>query len=54
MALGDHVSFDQLRVVHGLVPDEVQAMMNRELTPGSYVAWRKRLQAFSKRLEFFK
>ncbi len=54
MALSDHVTFDQLRAAHGLAPDEVQALMKRELKPGSYVAWRKRVLAFSKRREFYK
>jgi uncharacterized protein (TIGR03643 family) len=54
MALSDRVSFDQLRALHGLAPDEVQALMKRQLKPGSYVAWRKRVLAFSKRREFYK
>ena len=38
MALSDHVSFAQIPALHGLGPDEVQALIRRELKPGSYVA----------------
>lgn len=54
MALSDHVSFDQLRAVHGLAPNEVKALMMQQLKRGSYVAWRKRVRAFSERREFYK
>ena len=54
MALSDHVSFEQIRALHGLVPDEVQALMKRELKRGSYVAWRKRVRAFTQRRAVYK
>ncbi len=54
MALSDHVSFAQIRALHGLGPDEVQALMRRELKPGSYVAWRKRVRQFTDRRETYK
>ena len=54
MALSDHVSFEQIRALHGLGPSEVQALMKRELKPGSYLAWRKRVRAFSQRRAFYK
>lgn len=54
MALSDHVSFEQIRILHGLAPDEVRAMMRRELKPGSYVAWRKRVRQFAERREAYK
>ena len=54
MALSDHVSFEQLRALHGLGPNEVQALMKRELKRGSYVAWRKRVRAFTQRRAFYK
>lgn len=47
LALSDHVSFDQIRALHGIGPDEVKALMRRELKRGSYVAWRKRVRAMS-------
>ncbi len=54
MALSDQVSFAQIRALHGMGPDEVQALMRRELRSGSYVAWRKRMRQFSDRREFYK
>ena len=54
MALSDHVSFAQIRALHGLGPDEVQALMRSELKPGSYIAWRKRVRQFTERREAYK
>lgn len=54
MALSDHISFAQIQALHGLAPDEVKALMRRELKPGSYVAWRKRVRQFTDRREFYK
>lgn len=54
MALSDHVTFAQLRALHGLGPDEVKALMKRELKRGSFVAWRKRVRQFADRREFYK
>ena len=54
MALSDHVSFEQLRALHGLSPDEVKALMKRELRPGSYLAWRKRVRQFTERRGLYK
>jgi len=54
MALSDHVSFEQIRALHGLSDDEVKALMRRELKRGSYAAWRKRLREFSDRREVYK
>lgn len=47
MALSDHVGFDQIRAQHGLNADQVKALMRRELAPGSYRAWRRRVRRFS-------
>jgi len=47
MALSDHVSFDQIRVLHGLSPDQIKALMRKHLAPGSYRAWRRRVRRFS-------
>lgn len=44
MALSDHVSFDQIQDLHGLEPDEVKALMRRNLKPGRYHAWRRRVR----------
>jgi uncharacterized protein (TIGR03643 family) len=54
MALSDAVSFQTIHAVHGLAPDAVKALMRRELKPGSYRAWRKRVRQFSDRREIYK
>lgn len=54
MALSDHISFQQIRELHGLSPDEVQALMRRELKSNRYVAWRKRVKQFADRRQFYK
>lgn len=54
MALSDHASFDQIRALHGLGPDEVKALMRQNLKPGSYRAWRRRVRAFADRREVYK
>ena len=54
MALSDHVSFAQIRDLHGLSPDQVKALMKRQLTPGSYRAWRRRVRAFADRRAVYK
>ena len=47
MALSDHVSFYQISVVHGLTPDQVKEVMRKNIAPGSYRSWRKRVRHFS-------
>jgi uncharacterized protein (TIGR03643 family) len=47
MALSDHVSFAQIKILHGLGPDQVKALMRANLKPGSYRAWRARVRHFS-------
>lgn len=54
MALSDHVSFDQIRALHGLGPDMVKALMRQNLKSGSYRAWRKRVRQFADRREVYK
>ena len=54
MALSDHASFDQIRTLHGLGPDDVKALMRQNLKSGSYRAWRKRVRTFSDRREVYK
>jgi uncharacterized protein (TIGR03643 family) len=46
MALSDHVSFDQIRALHGLSQDQVEVLMRTTLKPGSYRAWRRRVRQF--------
>jgi uncharacterized protein (TIGR03643 family) len=54
MALSDHVSFDAIRLQHGLGPDQVKALMRSNLKSGSYRAWRKRISAFGERRAHYK
>ena len=54
MALSDHTSFDHIRALHGLGPDQVKTLMRSELKPGSYRAWRKRVRKFGDRREVYK
>jgi len=54
MALSDHITFAQIRALHGVGPDEVRDLMRRRLKPGSYRAWRKRVRRFSDRREVYK
>lgn len=54
MALSDHVSFGAIRTEHGLSPDDVKALMRRELRYGSYQAWRKRVRKFADQREVYK
>ena len=49
MALSDHASFDQIRALHGLGPDEVKALMRQNLKTGSYPAWSRRVRQFADR-----
>ena len=54
MALSDHVSFDQIRTLHGVSPDQVKTLMRTHLRSGSYRAWRKRVRTFGDRREHYK
>jgi len=54
MALSDHVSFDDIRSLHGISPDGVKALMRKHLKSGSYRAWRKRVRTFGDRREHYK
>ena len=54
MALSDHVSFAQIRAVHGLGPDQVKALMRQQLSPGSYRCWRRRVRRFADRRASYK
>ena len=54
MALCDHVSFAQIRALHGLSPDQVKVLMRTNLAPGSYRAWRRRVRQFGDRRATYK
>jgi uncharacterized protein (TIGR03643 family) len=47
MALSDHVSFEQIRAVYGVSPDQIKELMRKHLAPGSYRAWRRRVRHFA-------
>jgi uncharacterized protein (TIGR03643 family) len=54
MALSDHVSFETIKNVYGLTPDEVKTLMRKSLKAGSYRAWRKRVSDFGARRARYK
>ena len=54
MALSDFTSFDNIRTLHGLSPDQVKELMRKTLKSGSYRAWRKRVRTFGDRRETYK
>ena len=54
MALSDHVSFADIRNLHGLSPDQVKALMRSHLSPGSYRSWRRRVRRFANRRASYK
>ena len=54
MALSDFTSFDNIRTLHGVSPDQVKTLMRKTLKPGSYRAWRRRVRAFGDRRESYK
>lgn len=54
LALSDQVAFVAIQSSYGLAPDQVKALMRRELRPGSYRAWRRRVRGFSDQRAFYK
>lgn len=54
MALSDKVSFDTIKDMFGLDQNQVKLLMKAELKPGSYRAWRKRVEKFSARRGVYK
>ena len=47
MALSDKVSFNTIKELFGLDQNHVKLLMKAELKPGSYKAWRKRVEKCS-------
>ena len=43
LALSDKVSFEAIKSEFGLQEIEVKNLMRKNLRPGSYTAWRKRI-----------
>ena len=54
MALSDHVSFADITGQYGLLEKDVVKIMRANLKKGSYKAWRKRVNEFGARREFYK
>ena len=54
MALSDKVPFETIWEPYGLDESRVKLLMKAELRPGSYRAWRKRVERFSKQRDFYK
>ena len=54
MALSDKVSFNTIKELFGLDQSQVKLLMKAELKPGSYKAWRKRVEKFSARRSVYK
>jgi uncharacterized protein (TIGR03643 family) len=54
MALSDHVSFGAIKDLHGLNEDQVKTLMRANLKASRYKAWRRRVQTFGARREFYK
>ncbi len=54
MALSDRVPFDTIKELYGLDENQVKRLMQAELKKGSYRAWRKRVERFSKQRNSYK
>ena len=54
MALSDKISFKQIALEYNLREDDVKKLMRQNLKRGSYKAWRRRVERFSQRREFYK
>ena len=54
MALSDKVPFDTIKELYGLDESRVKLLMKAELKKGSYIAWRKRVERFSKQHRSYK
>ena len=54
MAISDKVQFETIKELYGRDENRVKLLMKAELGPGSYRAWRKRVERFSKQRNFYK
>ena len=54
MALSDKVPFDTIKQLYGLDENQVKRLMKAELKPRSYMAWRKRVERFTKQRSSYK
>ena len=54
MALSDKVPFDTIKELYGLDENQVKKLMQSELRKGSYRAWRRRVEKFSRQRSVYK
>lgn len=54
MALSDKVPFDTIKMLYGLDENQVKRLMKAALKPGSYRAWRRRVERFTKQRGSYK
>ena len=54
LALSDHVSFENIKIIYGIGEKDVKKLMRENLKTRSYKAWRKRVREFSDRRENYK
>ena len=54
MALSDKVPFDTIMMLYGLDENQVKRLMKAALKPGSYRAWRRRVERFTKQRGSYK
>ena len=54
MALSDHISFSSIKAQHNISEKDVKLLMRQNLKPGSYKAWRKRVNEMGSRREHYK
>ena len=54
MALSDKVPFETIKALYGLDENQVKRLMQAELKSGSYRAWRKRVEKFSRQRSTYK
>ena len=54
MALSDHISFSNIKAQHNISEKDVKLLMRKNLKPGSYEAWRKRINEMGSRREHYK
>ena len=54
MALSDHISFSNIKAQHNISEKDVKLLMRQNLKPGSYKAWRKRVNKMGSRREHYK
>jgi len=54
MALSDHISFANIKSLHNINEKDVKLLMRQNLKPGSYKAWRKRINEMGSRRAHYK